>query len=102
MRDLFGKLEEFFREKNAKVVSQAIGKKDRSIPDITLKRGKETVVVELKYIRKQRDYEDGITQATRYAGDGSLSINVILFCYDPERRIKQEIRHIPEVIPVIK
>jgi len=101
-RYLFGKLEEFFRVKNAKIISQAIGKKDRSIPDITLKRGKETVLVELKYIRKQRDYEDGLTQATKYAGDESSGIKVILFCYDPERRIKQEIRHIPEVIPVIK
>jgi len=99
-RYLFGKLEEFFREKKVNVISQAIGIKDRSRPDIVLKRGKETVVVELKYIRKQADHDLGITQA-KYAGMAE-GAKVILFCYDPERKIKQEIPHIAEVNTVIK
>ena len=98
---MFGRLEEFFRGRGVRVSHQAIGIRDRSKPDIIVQRGKETVIVELKYIRTQRDYEDGITQATKYSGFERAK--VILFCYDPEKRIKQLIRNIPkEVIPVIK
>lgn len=98
---LFGRLEDFFRDKNAKVISQAIGYRDRSRPDIILKRREETVIVELKYIRKQRDYEEGITQAQKYSGDLENS-KVILFCHDPNKKIKQEIPHIQKVISIIK
>jgi len=97
---MFGRLEEFFRGRGVRVSHQAIGIRDRSKPDIIVQRGKETIIIELKYIRTQRDYEDGITQATKYSGFERAK--VILFCYDPEKRIKQLIRHIPEVIPVIK
>ena len=98
---MFGRLEEFFRGRGVRVSHQAIGIRDRSKPDIIVQRGKETVIVELKYIRTQRDYEDGIAQASKYSG--FERIKVILFCYDPEKRIKQLIRNIPkEVIPVIK
>ena len=99
---MFGRLEEFFRGRGVRVSHQAIGIRDRSKPDIIVQRGKETVIVELKYIRKQRDYDDGITQAMKYSS-GFERAKVILFCYDPEKRIKQLIRNIPkEVTPLIK
>ena len=84
---MFGRLEEFFRGRGIKVLHQAIGYRG-SKPDIVIKRGRETVVVELKYIRTQRDYEKGILQAAKYSGPERTE--VILFCYDPERRIKHE------------
>lgn len=97
---LFGRLEEFFRDKDVTVVPQAIGASG-AIPDFTLERGEETVMVELKYIRWQSDYVKGIGQAQKYSGTVDRK-NVILFCYDPNNKIKQKIPHIPTIIPIIK
>ena len=97
---LFGRLEEFFRDKNVTVIPQAIGA-GGARPDLTIERGEEYVLVELKYIRWQSDYMKGIGQAQKYSGTVDRK-NVILFCYDPNNKIKQKIPHIPTIIPIIK
>jgi hypothetical protein len=97
---LFGRLEEFFRDKDVTVVPQAIGASGAR-PDLTIERGEESVLVELKYIRWQTDYIKGIGQAQNYSGTVDRK-NVILFCYDPNNKIKQKIPHIPTIIPIIK
>ena len=97
---LSGRLREFFKEKNIKVKDQAIGIKDRRKPDLEITRGKETVLIELKYIRKLPDYECGIGQALGYSTIRDLEgAKVVLFCYDPERKINRPIP--PEYTPTV-
>jgi hypothetical protein len=100
-RYLFGVLEKFFEEKSVKIISQYIGVESGSNPDILIEKDGETVVVELKYIKGKGDYRCGIGQAQEYTTIKS-GTKVVLFCYDPQKKIKQEIPHLPEVFSIIK